>query len=67
MKARILYTDPETGHESEENIRYTDEIAEADGMTDEELAAMENELRSAGRYHLRPAQNTGGRCAYAMR
>lgn len=51
MRARVVFTN-EAGEESVENVRWTDEIAEAEGMTDEEADAMERELSTVGRYHL---------------
>ena len=66
-KARILYTDPSTGNEIEENIRHTDEIGEAEGMTDAQIFRMEDELRKTGRYHLSNAKDGGGRCAFIIR
>ena len=32
------------------NVRYTDEIGEANAMTDDEIDAMECELKRVGRY-----------------
>ncbi len=60
MKVRIEFTN-EAGEISEENVRWTDEIAEAQGMSDEEFEKMESELRSPGRYWI-DAQ----RCAYPL-
>ena len=58
MKARIEFTN-EHGETTMENVRWTDEIAEAEGMTEAEAARMEEQLRSPGRYWL-----SVNRCAY---
>jgi hypothetical protein len=34
------------------NVRYTDEIGESEGMTDQQISAMEDEIKSVGRYWL---------------
>jgi hypothetical protein len=47
-----MWTRPEDGAEILQNIRYTDEIAEHYGMSDDELARMDGELKHAGRYHI---------------
>ena len=52
MKCRIMWTRPDDGAEIKQNIRYTDEIAENYGMSDEELARMDHELKQTGRYHI---------------
>lgn len=61
MKVRIIRTQDD-GRETEENVRYTDEVGEAEGMTDAQIDAMERELKTAGRFWL-----SATRCARPMR
>lgn len=61
MRVRIQYTN-EAGEMTLENVRWADEIAEAEGMTDAQAEAMEAELQASGRYWI-----DGARCAYAER
>jgi hypothetical protein len=48
MKCRIL----RASDDYELNVRHTDEIAEAEGMTDQQICRMEAELKQVGRYWL---------------
>jgi hypothetical protein len=57
-----MWTRPDDGAEIEQNIRYTDEIAEHYGMSDEELARMDHELKQIGRYHI-----DGETCIWPLR
>ncbi len=52
MRVTIYYVDPDTNEEKIENVRYTDEIAENENMTDEEADYMENCLKTNGRFYL---------------
>lgn len=65
-KVRIMRTCPETFTETEENIRWTDEIGEAEGMTEAEIAAMEEEILKVGRFWLANDEGGGTRCAYVI-
>lgn len=52
MRVKIIVTDPITGIETVENVCWTDEVAEAEGMDDAEADAMEAQLRKVGRFYL---------------
>lgn len=52
MKVNVFHVDQDTGAESLNNVRHTDEIAEDNGMTDAEACHMESEIRKAGRFWL---------------
>ncbi len=60
MRVQIEFIN-EAGEASQENIRWSDEVAEAEGMSDEEFEKMEAELRASGRYWI-----NGQRCAYVI-
>jgi hypothetical protein len=50
MRCNVFYVDPLTGRESLNNVRDTDELAQDNGLSDEQADAMEEELRTKGEY-----------------
>ena len=54
MRCNIIHIDPDTCNETIENVRYTDEIGEHEGLTDQEIDEMEIQLKQLGWFYLEP-------------
>lgn len=52
MRCNIFHIEQSSGRETHSNIRTTDEIAEANGMTDAEAEHMESQLKATGEFML---------------